>query len=227
MSGEIVRHHLVVPRTARYLTRGPTSGPVRDVWFLLHGYGQLAEQFLIECEALAAPDRLLVACEGQSRFYLDSLRSGPAAARRVGASWMTREDRLTEITDYVRALDLIYGDVLARISVPVSRINVLAFSQGTSTACRWLARGDARVGRLVLWAGEVPPDLDLSEARPRLAAMDVLLVAGTRDDFITPKILERETSRLAAAEIGYAVRRFEGAHAVDGELLRAIGKGEG
>ena len=223
MSHDIVRHHLSVPRTARYITLGPESGVATDIWFLLHGYGQLAEQFLGECNALARPDRLLVACEALSRFYLDSLRSGPAAARRVGASWMTREDRLAEIDDYVRALDLIYDDVLARTAARVPRISVLAFSQGTSTACRWLAHGRVRANRLVLWAGEIPPDLDLSGARARFAAMDVLLVAGSADEFITPKILERETSRLATAGIAPKVLRFEGGHVIDGNMLRKIG----
>ncbi|HUK21929.1 MAG TPA: hypothetical protein VLV45_10315 [Gemmatimonadales bacterium] len=220
MSVEIVQHHLTVPRTARYFTCGPTAGAVRELWFLLHGYGQLADQFLLDCEALAAPDRLLIACEGQSRFYLDSRDGAPA--RRVGASWMTREDRLTEIDDYVGALDLIYTDAVAQITVPVTQINVLAFSQGTATACRWLARGSARVGRLVLWAGEIPPDLDLAQARARFAAMDLLLVAGTRDQFITSKILERETARLTAAKIEYKLLQFAGAHVIDGELLRKI-----
>ena len=223
MRDDIVRHHLSVPRTARYITLGPESGVAAEIWFLLHGYGQLAEQFLGECNALARSDRLLVSCEALSRFYLDSLRSGPAAARRVGASWMTREDRLAEIDDYVRALDLIYDDVLARTAARVPRISVLAFSQGTSTACRWLAHGRARAKRLVLWAGEIPPDLDLADARARFEAMDILLVAGSADEFITPKILERETSRLATVGIAPKVLRFEGGHVIDGTVLRKIG----
>ena len=38
-------HHLSVERTARYYTLGSLDGP-RDVWFVCHGYGQLAARFL-------------------------------------------------------------------------------------------------------------------------------------------------------------------------------------
>src|ERR1051325_10016453 len=51
--------------------------------------------------------RRLVAPEGLSRFYL----SERATERRVGASWMTREDRLAEIADYLGYLDAVYDDV--------------------------------------------------------------------------------------------------------------------
>ena len=91
-------HHLAATRTARYFTLGGGAG-VHHVWFVLHGYGQLASALLRNFEGLANPSRLIVAPEGLSRFYVDPIASGPAARRRVGASWMTREDRLIEIED--------------------------------------------------------------------------------------------------------------------------------
>ena len=80
-----------VPRTARYHVLGDPA-TARMVWVLLHGYGQLARFFLNKFEGLE--DGLLIAApEGLSRFYLD------AQHQRVGATWMTREDREHEIGD--------------------------------------------------------------------------------------------------------------------------------
>ena len=39
-------HHLRVARTARYYTLGGGGLAPRVVWFVLHGYGQLAGQFI-------------------------------------------------------------------------------------------------------------------------------------------------------------------------------------
>src|SRR6266704_6639708 len=97
--GCLQEHHVSVTRTARYFTLGSSRG-VAEVWFACHGYGQLAGRFLEKLRVLDDGTRYLVAPEGLSRFYL----SESATARRVGASWMTREDRLVEIEDYVRYL---------------------------------------------------------------------------------------------------------------------------
>ncbi|MCY7356827.1 MAG: phospholipase, partial [Rudanella sp.] len=39
-------HHLSVQRTARYYTLGDFTEQTTDLWFVLHGYGQLAKYFI-------------------------------------------------------------------------------------------------------------------------------------------------------------------------------------
>src|SRR5712691_3738407 len=97
-------YHIGVTRTARYFTLGGSPREVAEVWFVCHGYGQLAGRFLRHFEPLAGGTRLLVAPEALSRFYVEDT-TVPARERKVGATWMTREDRLSEIDDYVRYLD--------------------------------------------------------------------------------------------------------------------------
>ena len=210
-----VSHHLVVPRTARYLTQGEVEG-ASELWYLLHGYSMLAASFLRQFEPAARPGRLLVAPEGLSRAYFEE-----HGARRVGASWMTKEDREAEIEDYVRYLDQLGRQV--RLAVPgTPRVEVHAFSQGTATACRWVALGGARVDRLVLWSGGVPPDLSLARYGPALMQAGLTLAIGTRDRYLPEEEIQRELARLAAAGLAPSVHRFEGGHRVDPGLLRTL-----
>ena len=203
-------HSLAVPRTARYFTLGSAAAG-GEVWFVLHGYGQLADAFLGSFEALATDTRLIVAPEALARFYL---RSGTGT---VGASWMTRERREDEIGDYVRYLDALLQHVVPR----GARVHVLGFSQGAATAARWAALGKPRIERLILWGAGLPPDLDLESARERLAALELVLVAGERDENVD---LEREARRLHAARLEHLVLRFDGAHEIDQPtLLRLAG----
>ena len=204
-------HHLSVSRTARYATLGPAAAA--DVWFTLHGYGQLARRFVREFEGIAR-DRLIVAPEALNRFYLDPPH------QKVGATWMTREDRLTDIADYVRYLDALAGVVLG--SASPRRVTVLGFSQGAATACRWVAQGCARVDRLVLWAGEVPPDLDLVAAAPRLSTLEIVLVAGEDDQFITPKVLAALSARLREYGVAHRTVTFAGGHGIDRTTLAGL-----
>jgi predicted esterase len=209
-------HHLSVPRSARYFTIGADPRTAREIWFVLHGYGQLAARFLRHFVPLGDEQRTVVAPEGLSRFYLES-----DARDKVGASWMTREHRLAEIDDYVHYLDVVFAEV-TRARRPADGIHVLGFSQGTATASRWLVQGLARADRLILWGGEVPPDLDLARARERWEGTTLLFVAGSTDQFITPKVLARDEQRLKDHGIAYRVERFEGGHEVVPEVLQRI-----
>src|SRR2546428_9886471 len=196
-------HFLSTARTARYFTLGSPQGAT-DLWFVCHGYGQLASRFLERFRALESERRYIVAPEGLSRFYLTE----NPAERRVGASWMTREDRLHEIDDYVRYLDALY----AHVAPGNARVTALGFSQGTATVCRWAAFGSARIDRLIVWGGEVPPDLDLARAAPRLRIARLTFVYGTRDEFFTPKIVAATEARLRARELPYELISFDGGH---------------
>jgi predicted esterase len=199
-------HSFSTPRSARYFTLG-TPGHAAEVWFVCHGYGQLASRFLERFGAIAAPRRCIVAPEGLSRFYLTE----NPTERRVGASWMTREDRLHDIEDYVRYLDGVYGHVAPS---GTAKVTALGFSQGTATVCRWAALGSSRIDRLIVW-GEVPPDLDLQ----RLRVPSLTLVYGTRDQVFTSKIVAATETRLREHRIGYDVVSFDGAHEIDEPTL--------
>jgi acetyl esterase/lipase len=207
-------HHLPVTRTARYLTLGPTEGPLDDVWFLFHGYGQLASEFLGQARTLARERRLLVVPEALSRFYLED-------HQKVGASWMTREDRLVEIDDYLSYLDLLHHRIFANLRRPGTRLRILGFSQGAATAARWASRGKATVDELVIWGSPLPHDLD-DAAMARLSPMKITLVGGTRDRFLTEERWEEQSALLRKHSIAFEAKRFQGGHRLDDDTLAAL-----
>ena len=213
-------HHLSVNRTARYFALGTSSGEVGEVWFACHGYGQLASRFLEKLRVLDDGRRYLVAPEGLSRFYL----SESPTERRVGASWMTREDRLAEIDDYVRYLDAVYADVFGSLARAQVTLHALGYSQGASTVSRWAAMGNALIDRLTLWGGEFPPDLDLTleRAAGRLRSARVSLVYGRADQFITPKVVDGITGRLRQRGIPYREIPFDGGHELNEAVLKEL-----
>jgi len=199
-------HFLGTTRTARYFTLGAPAR-AQDLWFCCHGYGQLAARFLERFRVIEGEHRAFVAPEGLSRFYL----SENPAERRVGASWMTREDRLNEITDYLAYLDAMH----TAVAQTAAQVTALGFSQGCATVCRWVAMGNARIDRLIVWGGEVPPDLELTGRHAeRLRAARLTLVYGTKDEYFTPKIVTATESRLREHQIPYELIAFEGGHEI-------------
>jgi predicted esterase len=207
-------HHLRVQRTARYYTLGGESPERRSVWFVLHGYGQLAGQFSRYFGDIATLDSLVVAPEALNRYYLVSPDKTPARDRPVGATWMTREDRASDIADYVEYLDVLYDDVVGQSPSADLAINVIGFSQGAATATRWVTHTNRRLDRLILWGGLLPPETEVAPGRA-LRRSRLTLVAGTRDQYVTPAALAGERARLDIEGIPYDVIQFEGGHAIN------------
>ncbi|MGH7710969.1 MAG: alpha/beta hydrolase [Gemmatimonadaceae bacterium] len=212
-----VEHRLSVKRSARIYTLGAVGAA--DAWIVLHGYGQLAGRFIGHFSAIAGPQRSIVAPEALNRFYLDPPRPGGPSAeeRRVGTTWMTREDRDAEIADYVA-----YLDSVRRSIVPdAQRVTLLGFSQSVATACRWFALGTTPLERLILWAGAVPPDLDLGLLGQRTDGSPLDIVLGTRDKFGT-RVMEEGLGRLREAGVQYRLIRFDGGHTIDSDVLARL-----
>lgn len=205
-------HHLHVRRTARYHMLGdPRSA--KAIWIVVHGYGQLARFFLNNFEELE-DDVCIVAPEGLSRFYLDTEHS------RVGATWMTREDRLHEIEDHVAYLDQLVAE-LKQTAPPGIPINALGFSQGVATVARWAMKGKTDLKRLVFWAGGLPQELDREILR-KWSAIHVDLVLGDKDQFLKEADLKAAAQRLASAGVPYNAHYFKGGHVLDRVLLGRI-----
>ena len=208
-------HVFAVSRTARYCTLGSFSAAARTVWFVCHGYGQLAPYFIKKFTSLANDQTLVVAPEGLSRFYLAGFGG------RIGATWMTKEERLTEIGDYVYYLDALYQHVMSQVH-PEAQVRVLGFSQGVATVSRWLALGQPKaVAHLVLWAGLPPDDLEAAAVRQALQQTAVHLVYGQQDEFLEKVDFTTALQRIKEQGFDSSVTAFTGGHDIpETELLR-------
>ena len=156
-----------------------------------------------------------------NRFYLVGINK-PASERPVGATWMTREDRASEIADYVEYLDALREEVADEYIAKGAALNIIGFSQGTATATRWITHGRVRPNRVVFWGGVMPPETDLASGHDALRGARVTLVAGTRDQYIDDATLAAEQTRLDAAAIAHDVIRFEGGHAINRRVFAQL-----
>lgn len=193
------------------------------MWIVCHGHGQLARRFISRFLPLERPDRLFVAPEALSRYYLSPPVGGPhPAGTPVGASWMTSEDREHEIKDYVEYLDLLHDEIFAVVDREKVQLWVLGFSQGVATVARWVAHGNVDPDRVVLYAGVLPPELD-TEGAARLARRSPLTIAlGTSDEFAQPELIASQEARLQEFGVAHTTIRFDGGHEVLPEVLNRI-----
>ncbi len=218
--------HIPVTRTARYYQIGAPSKLVRDVWFACHGFSQLAVDFAVPFQGLEDDSRLILVPEGLSRFYLDT-RPGHSGASKVGALWMTREDRESEIADIVNYLDTLYARVLEALGThgvvrERIRVHALGFSQGGPAVCRWAARGASAVDHLVPWAHAIPHDVNIRALGERRPNLRIDMIYGTRDRFIGEDAIEEQRAVLESSDVPFLMRSFNGGHALNLAMLREL-----
>ncbi len=207
-------HHIQVARTARYYTLGGQGETVGEAWFALHGYRQTARRFARRFTAVDEPERIVVVPEALSRFYVDPSPGRHGPEHRVGASWMTREDRDNEIADYVAYLDAVADEVARTAAQAARRRVVLGFSQGSHTASRWVVLGRADVQELVLWGGGLATDLGLDALAVGLAGVRVTFVRGARDRYRDPREEAAQIGLLEELGVSFSVLIFPGGHEI-------------
>ncbi|MEO8193843.1 MAG: phospholipase [Gemmatimonadales bacterium] len=220
----IHERHIAVRRSARYFVIGDVGPDITDLWFVCHGYGQLASDFVKEFECIAEAGRLIVAPEALSRYYISTAPGFHPAEAKVGATWMTREDREMEISDYVAYLDDLHSEIMGGIDRAGVAVTVVGFSQGGATANRWLTRGNARADRLIMWGSLLPSDADLNEAATFFRDVELSLVYGTRDQLTDTGMIAGYEKVLRDNAIAFRILTFDGGHRMDRDTLRKLAR---
>ena len=208
-------HRISFEYTGRYRVLGTPGEAIEHVWIVCHGHGHLAEFFIKQFNCLDDGCHLIVAPEGLSKYYLKGFTG------RVGATWMTKEDRLNDIDNYLVYLEAVYADVIKRLNKNV-KVTLFGFSQGAATISRFATQTGVSFDRLVLWAGIFPPDLPPIQSVARLQDKPVYWVYGTKDPFLNQGIMEEQGKIADQIKVTPEVLSFEGEHELYDELLISI-----
>ena len=200
--------------TTYFLSHEPT-GKEKEIWIVLHGYGQLAEFFIRKFIPHASENRLFIAPEGTNHSYLQEFQG------RVGANWMTSYNRETAIANNHRFLNRMMEEILLYFS-STTKIHLLGFSQGAATGTRWASQWTGNLDSLVLWGGGFAHDLALNLAKEKFAPTAVLLVHGAQDELITEESKKRQEALLIDIGKPLNVLTFEGGHEINPSFLEKI-----
>jgi len=205
---------------ARYYKSGFLNSATKQIWIVIHGYGQLAQYFIKKFQKLTEQNICVIAPEGLSRFYVSNLTDQGRADTKVGATWMTRENRLTDIDNYITYLDTVYKNELSAFKhVPVT---LLGFSQGCATVCRWALSKNIHFDTLILWAGIFPPDLNFEEGTKVLMSKKTYVVIGDKDQFVTDERMKEFDDLALKLSIQPEKIVFSGRHEINEEVLMGL-----
>lgn len=115
---------------------------------VLHGYAQNIFDFAKHFEGFKK-NRSFIFPEAISRFYQRS------TVCKVGASWMTSDERDLEIVDQRFYLNQVFQE----FNLGNRHVNYLGFSQGAAALSRWIQHEQIAAERFILWSGNIPDEI--------------------------------------------------------------------
>ena len=200
-------------KTAHYFTHGALTEKTKFVWVCLHGYGSLAKYFIQKFEFLNPEQHFVVVPEGLNRFYFEGVNERPVA------SWMTKEDRLDEIADYVEMLERLRKN-LNWDRNPDVQVIYLGFSQGVSTLIRWMTNIRPRCNHLMLWAGSIPEDILLEPHQSYFGSFSSHYFIGKSDPYYKVERSNEIEQLLQQAGMKTQLQWFDGEHKIVDTVLQ-------
>jgi len=200
-------------KTGHFFMHGTITDKTRYVWICVHGYGQLGKYFSQKFEFLDPAINYVLVPEGLNRFYFEGVNERPVA------SWMTKEDRLDEIADYVLFLEALRMK-LSWDKNPEVKVIYVGFSQGVNTLIRWMANVHQRCDHLLLWAGMLPDDILYEQHKAYFSTIPTDYFIGKQDPYFNEERANEIIQLINKSGLQTRVQRFEGDHRVDENVLK-------
>jgi predicted esterase len=141
----------------------------------------------------------------------------------VVATWMTKQDRLTEIDDFSIYLSDLYEKYTNQIPKGCKRI-IFGFSQGGTSAFRWMYKNKVSYDKILAYSSWIPEDLDFSKSQTPIHEKKIIYTIGKQDQFTSEekRALLKEIIRRNGLHVDFEY--YDGMHRVEKKQLKYIFK---
>ncbi|HIF49384.1 MAG TPA: hypothetical protein EYQ68_05765 [Cytophagales bacterium] len=210
------KHSISFEFSSSYITYNQLTDTTENIWIVFHGYGQLSKYFIRRFDVLDADKNYIIAPQGLSKFYVDE------DYKNVGASWLTKEDRGSDLLNQQKYLIKLMDELKLKIDFSKIKINFFGFSQGASALTRLLMNYNMKVNNIIIWAGWVPDEF-FNVNKDVLKDTNLFFVVGNKDKYYNNPIIKgyiEKFKKTLNKEIDYFV--FNGGHIVDRKVLKKI-----
>ncbi len=199
--------------TNTYSTLNSLNANTKTVWIVFHGIGYLSRYFIRLFESLNKDDNYFIAPQAPSKYYKGN------DYRRVGSSWLTKENTKTDTQNVLRYIDAI----LDTENIPVdTKLVVLGYSQGVSIASRWISSRKIRPDAFVIISGGFPNELSKEDFYFLSETTKVTHIIGEKDPYFEIAKVEAEKVRVKHILPQIKFRTHTGGHELNLKTLENI-----
>jgi predicted esterase len=185
----------------------------------LHGYGANKRYMMHEAQLMAPEQFAIASLQGFHQHIREPWTEG--GPLRFGFGWLTNFRSEESVAVHHRAIiDLI--EVLTEEGVAdPSRVFLLGFSQSCALNYRFAFTHGDRLRGVIGICGGLPGDWETSSTY-RNAEIDVLHLAGTRDEFYTPERVRDYERQLKTRARSVEFKSYDAAHEIIPDMRRDV-----
>ena len=189
----------------------PASTSPAPLLIALHGYGANKRQMMREAQQMAPPGFAIASLQGVHQHIREPREAG--GPLRFGFGWLTNFRSEESVAIHHQALlDLIKTLTDEGIADP-GRIFLLGFSQTCALNYRFAFTHGESLRGVIGICGGIPGDWETSE-KYRTAAVDVLHLAGTRDEFYPSERVRDYERQLQTRARSVVFRSYDAGHEI-------------
>jgi predicted esterase len=197
-----------------YDLRPGTTAPA-PLLIALHGYGANKRYMMREAQLMAPEQFAIASLQGFHQHIREPWQEG--GPLRFGFGWLTNFRSEESVAIHHRALiDLIETLTAEGVADP-GRVFLLGFSQSCALNYRFAFTHPDRLRGVVGICGGIPGDWETSSTY-RNAEIDVLHLAGTRDEFYSPERVHDYQRQLETRARSVEFKSYNAAHEIIPEM---------
>ena len=197
-----------------YDLRPGTTAPA-PLLIALHGYGANKQQMMREAQLLAPETFAIASLQGFHQHIREPWQTGKPL--RFGFGWLTNFRSEESVTIHHRALiDLIKILTAEGVADP-SRVFLLGFSQSCALNYRFAFTHPETLRGVIGICGGIPGDWETSTTY-RQSQIDVLHLAGTRDEFYSPERVQDYEKQLQTRARSVVFKSYDAGHEIIREM---------
>jgi len=196
--------------TNSYSTLNTISSKTKNVWIVFHGIGYLSRYFIRLFESFHPDENYFIAPQAPSKYYKGD------DYRRVGSSWLTKENTAMEAKNVLK-----YVDAIMETEKLPNEVNliVLGYSQGVSIATRWVASRKIICKALVMVSGGFPNELKKEDFDFLPKQTKLTHIVGEKDPYFEIEKVDAEKKRVKEILPQLIFKTHSGGHELDPKTL--------
>jgi predicted esterase len=210
---------ILAARINLYYDLQPAATTAAPLLIVLHGYGANKRQMMREAQQMAPEGFAVASLQGVHQHIKEPRESG--GPLRFGFGWLTNFHSEESVAIHHQAvLDLIATLSGEGVADP-ARVFLLGFSQSCALNYRFAFAHGERLRGVIGICGGIPGDWDTSETY-RPAGIDVLHLAGTRDEIYPPERVRDYERQLQTKARSVTFRSYDAGHEIVPEMRRDV-----
>lgn len=199
--------------TNSYSTLNNLTEDTKNVWLVFHGIGYLSRYFIRLFESLDSDENYFIAPQAPSKYYKGN------DYRRVGSSWLTKENTKVETENVLH-----YVDAIVTAEKIPSKLNfiILGYSQGVSIASRWIASRKIKCHSYIMVSGGFPKELQKEDFSFLSNHTKIDHIVGKNDPYFEIEKVDAEKKRVKQILPQITFHIHDGGHELNIESIKKL-----